>query len=252
MLYVADQMNYRIRQINRATLMVSTIAGTGTSGHTGDGQNATLAQIYSPSGLTFDPALNVFYITETYSVRTYNLSTGVITTFAGTGSVGSGGDNGPATSAQFNIASGSLGVDNNANVVYISDGSNNRIRMVNKTSGIITTIANANGFSGYTGDGGPALQARLKSNGPITYDSIQNIIYFADESNNVIRQIGVYTAPTTAAPTTGAPTTTTPGTTTSPGTVTPAPTATPSTTKVNASTKVQAGLLLIVAILLSC
>ena len=153
-IYVADPINHRIFKITSG--IITTFAGTGTSGYTGDGLAATLAELSGPTGIALDDAGNL-YIADwlNNSVRKVDIS-GVITTFAGTGVGGYSGDNVPASTAQLNQPQ-FVSADACGNI-YISDGLNGRIRRVTRT-GIITTIA-GKGIGGYSGDGGPATNAK--------------------------------------------------------------------------------------------
>ena len=120
-------------------------------------------------------------------VRKVNASTGLITTVAGSGRLGSGysGDGGPATSAQLTVAYG-VTVDAAGNL-YIADSWNQRIRKVTASTGVITTVA-GNGKAGYSGDGGPATSAQLNSPSGVAVDSAGNV-YIADTANNAIRRL---------------------------------------------------------------
>ena len=125
--YIADTSNHKIRKISASTGFISTIAGTGTAGITGDGGLATSAALNSPRGLTFDSLGNV-YIADTgnHKIRKISASTGFISTIAGTGTGGSTGDGGLAISSQLRNPTG-LAVDSFRNI-YISDSNNSKIR----------------------------------------------------------------------------------------------------------------------------
>jgi len=184
-LFILEAVNSVVRKVDAAGI-ISTVAGNGTKGYSGDGGPATLAQLNNPFDLAIDPAGNI-YIAEKYNkvIRKVNTA-GIITTFAGNGTSGYSGDGGPATVAQFTSPDG-VAVDNTGNV-FIADGQNAVIRKVN-SAGIISTIA-GKGTYGYSGDGGQATSAQFAVNSPndITIDNAGNI-YAADYENHVIRKI---------------------------------------------------------------
>ncbi|MBS1788550.1 MAG: hypothetical protein JST85_12550 [Acidobacteria bacterium] len=162
-----------------------TVAGTGTNGFTGDGGLAISANISRPIRMTFDVAGNL-YFADFNNNRVRRVATnGIITTVAGNGAAGYSGDNGPATSAQLN---GPLGValDKTGNLL-IADGANNRIRMVNVSTGVITTIVGT-GDTGFNGDGGAATGARISGPENVFVDKDNNI-FIADFGNHRIRKI---------------------------------------------------------------
>lgn len=152
----ADTANCRIRKINPSKI-VSTIAGTGTCGFSGDHGMATAAMLSFPNGLWLDSAGNL-YIADTFNqrIRVVN-SLGVINTVAGNGSAGFSGDGGPATSASLNYPRHAI--PDSAGNLYIADQQNHRVRRVD-TGGTITTIG-GNGETGCKGDGGQAINAHL-------------------------------------------------------------------------------------------
>jgi uncharacterized protein (TIGR03437 family) len=185
-LYIADSANNRIRKVAAATGIVTTVAGNGAFGYSGDGGSATSAQLRSPQGVAMDSAGNL-YITDSGNnrIRKVAAATGAITTVAGTGSQGDSGDGGPAASAQFNYPWG-VAVDGSGNV-YIADYNSRRIRKVAAATGIITTVA-GNGTPGYSGDGGPATSAQLLGPYGVAVDGSGNL-YIADSGNYVIRKV---------------------------------------------------------------
>ncbi|MGZ3862800.1 MAG: NHL domain-containing protein [Bacteroidia bacterium] len=164
--------------------IITTIAGNGTSGYSGDGGPATSAQFYLPGGIALDQKGNI-YVADIFNhcIRKIDTS-GIISTFAGTGVAGFSGDNGPATSAKLNqpIA---VACDKHNNV-YISDGNNNRLRKVD-TSGTIHTFVGSGSY-GFGGDGGPALSATISQPLCVAVDSIGNV-FFGDYNNHRIRKI---------------------------------------------------------------
>jgi trimeric autotransporter adhesin len=185
-LYVADQINACVRMVNLATGVITTVAGNGTPGFSGDGGPATLAALNTPDDLAIDSS-NHLYIADVDNncVRMVDLTTGIITTFAGNGTWGYSGDGGPATLASFRSPL-NLAVDS-SNHLYISDAHNACVRVVDLTTGIITTFA-GNGTSGFSGDGGPATLASLVQPSGIGIDSVGNV-YIADFSYQVIRMV---------------------------------------------------------------
>ena len=154
--YIADRGNDRIRRVDGAGV-ITTIAGTGVRGFSGDGGPAVEAKLDGPSGIAVDGAGNV-YIADRGNDRIRRVDgAGVITTIAGTGVRGFSGDGGPAVEAKLDGPSG-IAVDGAGNV-YIADYNNHRVRRVDG-AGIITTIAGT-GVRGFSGDGGPAVEAEL-------------------------------------------------------------------------------------------
>ena len=179
-LYIADTNNQCIRKV--ANGVITTVAGNGTPGYTGDNNPATSAQLYGPTAVAVDSAGNL-YIADTNNQCIRKVANGVITTVAGNGTRGSSGDNGPATSAQLNNPYG-LAADAAGNL-YIADSSNNRIREV--SGGMIATVA-GNGAAGFGGDNGPATSAHLAYPQDLAVDSAGNL-YIADTNNNRIRKV---------------------------------------------------------------
>ena len=155
-LYIADSGNYRIRKVTPLGI-ITTVAGVGTGGFSADGKPATEVHLNSPYGIAVGPDGSL-YIAEFYGHRVRRVGPeGIITTVAGTGAGGFGGDGGLATGTQLNNPLGlAVGGDGS---LYIADKSNQRIRRVG-IDGTITTVA-GNGSSGHGGDGGPANQAQL-------------------------------------------------------------------------------------------
>lgn len=179
-IYIADNGNQRIRMVNTSGI-ISTIAGTGTAGFSGDGTAATLAMIKNPYYIILDVSGNIYFSGDN-RVRKINTS-GIISTVAGSGGTTYGGEGIMATLGGV-VATG-IAVDASGNL-YIADKSNNRIRKVN-TSGIITTFA-GNGTLGSLGDGGPATSAQLYAPHGIAFDSLGNL-FVTDYSNYKIRKI---------------------------------------------------------------
>ncbi|MCF8450046.1 MAG: hypothetical protein K9G49_09280, partial [Taibaiella sp.] len=163
--------------------IITTIAGNSIPGYNGDGGLATVANMQAPYQAVSDAVGNV-YIADTYNNVIRKISaTGIISTFAGTGASGYGGDGGPASAANFNYPI-SLTFDAAGNL-YVADHGNSRIRKIS-TSGIITTFA-GNGSDSHSGDGGPATAASFGSISAICFDAIGNMIM--SEYNCYIRKI---------------------------------------------------------------
>jgi sugar lactone lactonase YvrE len=193
LLYIADSNNDKIRVVNRTTGFISTFAGGGAS--VSDGIQATAASISKPYGVTVDTVNNLVYIANTYvhNVRVVSRTSGIITTVAGTGVPGYSGDGGLANGAKLYFPT-SVTVDNNNNLVYIAEGNNNCVRVVNRTSGIISTFAGICTSAGYSGDGGLAINATLSYPMGMTIDPNTNSMYIADGANNKIRVVKALTS----------------------------------------------------------
>lgn len=181
---VADANNNRVRRIDTAGI-ITTIAGTGVDSSYGDGGPATAAGLDYPSDVAADKYGNI-YISEYYGHRIRKINTsGIITTYAGMGGVGSSGDGGPATAARIHSATGIV-VDANGNV-FFSDAYNNRVRKID-INGIITIFAGT-GIPGYSGDGGPATAANLNSPTGLALDNIGGVYVSDHRVNHAIRKI---------------------------------------------------------------
>ena len=171
---------------------ISTVAGNGTQGHSGDNGPAIDAELFRPYAIAIDKYNNIYEGEDGGNcVRKINTS-GTITAFAGTGSQGSSGDNGPATAAEFWRCLG-IAADVFGNV-YMSDANNYRIRKVD-ASGIVTTIAGT-GVGGFSGDNGPAVAAEVAPVG-LALD-INGNIYDAEFANNRVRRISSILAVTSS------------------------------------------------------
>ena len=180
-LYIAEWNNHRIRKVDSAGV-ISTVAGTGTAGFSGDGGAATSAQLSNPQDVALDAAGNL-YIADVNNNRIRKVdSSGNISTVAGGGS--SLGDGGAATAAQLG-APRSVALDGAGNL-YIADWSDHRIRKVD-SSGNISTVAGT-GTQGFSGDGAAATAAQLNSPWDVAVDGSGNL-YIADRNNNRIRKV---------------------------------------------------------------
>jgi len=184
-IYIPDYANHRIRKVDAATGIITTIAGNGANGYSGDGGPATAATLSYPVSICKDISGNLLWAEYGNNViRKLDITTGVISTVAGTGVNGYSGDNGPATSAKLGQPNGVF-VDAAA-IVYISEDGNNVIRAVN-TAGIIKTIVGTGTYA-YTGDGGPATAATIYNPYGVYVDVVGNL-YIADAGNSVIRKV---------------------------------------------------------------
>ncbi len=184
-LYIADQGNNAIRQVSTNGI-IATVAGTGANGFSGDGGPATAASLSNPAGVVVD-ALGNLFIADSGNMRIRKVNTsGVISTVAGIGYAGYYGDGGAATSA-FMESPASVAVDALGNL-YIADGTEH-VRKVG-LNGIISTVAGNAGL-GYSGDGGPATNARLSEVYGVAVDAFGDL-YIADTGNNRIREIWAY------------------------------------------------------------
>jgi NHL repeat len=205
-LYIADTEDNVVREIT-PNGVIHLVAGNGTEGDRGDNGPAVRAELASPQGVAVDAKGDVF-IADTYNNVVREVTPrGFISTVAGDGTPGYRGDNGPAVRAELSSPTG-LALDALGNL-YIADAGNNVIRRVS-TSGVITTVAGdvkadqaSGGLGGFSGDGGPATQARLNSPQDITLDKAGDL-FIADTFNNAIREVTPNGTITTVVNTTGA------------------------------------------------
>ena len=181
--YVADSANGRIRRIDPSGV-ITTIAGGGACCRLRDGGPATEAWLSSPSDVALNGSGNI-YVTERLNGRIRTIDpTGTITTIAGTGERGYSGDGGPAIEAQLGFLDG-IALDSSGNI-YVADYENSRIRRIDP-AGMITTFAGT-GEEGYSGDGGPATEARLDRAQGVAVDEAGRL-YIADSANGRIRRV---------------------------------------------------------------
>ncbi len=181
-LFVVDYVNNRIRRIDTQGI-VTTVAGNGQRGFSGDGGPATSAPLEFPFSADVDSSDRLL-ISDTFNNRIRRVSQGIISTAAGTGRLQNPGDNGPATSAQFNRPYG-VAIDAAGNM-FVADTYQYLIRKI-AVNGVITTIA-GNGRLGYSGDGGAALNAALNAPESVAVDATGNV-YIADTFNHRIRRV---------------------------------------------------------------
>ncbi len=182
-LIFADAGNNRVRKIDTSGI-ITTVAGKGVAGFTGDGGMATGANLNNPTGVAVDLAGNI-YIADAGNNRIRKVSTtGLISTFAGNGIPGYSGDGVPAIATSLFYPS-SIAADTLGNI-YIADQLNNRIRMVSP-AGMITTFAGV-GVAGFSGDGGPAVAASLSNPCAVKVDAAGNLL-ITDFGNYRLRKI---------------------------------------------------------------
>jgi sugar lactone lactonase YvrE len=198
--YIGDALNNRVRKLDVTTGIITTVAGTGVAGFSGDGGLGTNAELNFPSRPALDAAGNLYIADfQNNRVRRVDATTHVIVTVAGTGTAAYSGDGGPARDADLSGPI-SVTVDTSGNL-YVGDTNNARIRVVNTGTNTITvagiaiqpativTIA-GNGIIGYLGDGGPATNAELNFPTGLLLDPAGNL-YFADAKSNVVRAISL-------------------------------------------------------------
>ena len=183
-IYIADRGNHRVRRVSAAGT-ITTIAGTGVDGFSGDGAAAAMAQLNSPSDVFLDTS-GVLYIADTNNHRLRAIAPGdsTISTIAGTGSAGFSGDGGLATNARFAFPR-AVFVDT-AGSIYIADRFNHRVRRIN-TNGNITTLS-GDGVFGASGDGAAANIARLGSPGGVWLHDNREL-FITDGGNHRIRRV---------------------------------------------------------------
>jgi sugar lactone lactonase YvrE len=187
----ADRLNRRVRRVDGKTRAITTLAGNGSAKYSGDGGPAADAGLVEPNGVALD-GRGRLYIADVadHRIRSVDLASGIIETFAGTGKGRHDGDGGPAASASIHGAR-AVGVGPDG-TVYILERQGNSLRTVDARSRTIRTVAGT-GAAGYAGDGGPALQAQFNGPKELTIDKDGNI-YIVDTENHAIRRIDARTA----------------------------------------------------------
>jgi streptogramin lyase len=183
-LYICDTANHRIRKVSRDG-KITTVAGTGERGWSGDGGSATAAKLNEPYEVRFDKAGNVFWVERlSHCVRRLDTKSGFVTTIAGNGTAGFSGDGGPATKAQLSDPH-SIGFDKRGDL-YICDVKNNRIRKVDMKTRTISTFA-GNGERKPTPDGARFAQAPLAGPRALDFDRAGNLWLALREGNAVLK-----------------------------------------------------------------
>ena len=182
-LYIADWFNYRVREVSNG--VITTVAGNGGSGFSGDGGPATEAQIGAPVAVIVDAAGSLYIASGT---RIFKVSDGVISTVAGNGTSGFSGDNGPAVDAQLSGAAGMALAANGD--LYFADCNNSVVRRV--SNGVIATVAGTwpgtYSIGSFGGDNGPAATAQLSFPSAVAFDAAGSL-YIADSMNGRVRRV---------------------------------------------------------------
>ncbi|MCB0712947.1 MAG: choice-of-anchor D domain-containing protein [Ignavibacteriae bacterium] len=191
-LYVSESgsevdSTHRVRRIDRQTKIITTVAGGGKS-FDSDGAQATVARLMSPHGIALRDSILFIAERDAGRVKRVDLRTGIITTFAGNGRIGDRGDGGQATAAMLQLPTD---IAIYGDTLFIADALNNKIRLVNMTTGIISTFAGT-GLAGYGGDGGVPWMATMDSPSGVIVRG--DILYVSDRLNNRIRAITLYRA----------------------------------------------------------
>jgi sugar lactone lactonase YvrE len=184
--YLADSLNHCVRRVDLEG-RITTLAGTGVAGYSGDGGPAASAQLDWPQGVAVEQTGRYLFIADTsnHRIRLVDLTTGMISTAAGTGVSGFSGDGAVATGAALNAPKGVLtGPDG---TWWIADSGNDRVRQVSP-SAVIVTIAGT-GAAGFSGDGGQATLAQFDGPRGLARDAAGNL-YIADDNNDRVRRVG--------------------------------------------------------------
>lgn len=185
-LYISDYANQVVREVSAASGIITTVAGSTTATALGDNGPATSAMLTNPLGIVLDSAGNL-YIATAARIRVVNASTGTITTYAGNGTSGSSGDNGPATNATLSLPSG-MAIDKAGNI-YFTDPGAEVVRKITASTQVITTVAGVSfSYNLPIGDGGPATSASLQNPTGVAVDASGNV-YIADTYNLEVREV---------------------------------------------------------------
>lgn len=186
-IFMTDLGNSRVRKISATTGIITTIAGNGTSAYGTSGVQATSTSVYYPTAIAVDSSGNVYFAENSSRIRKITVSTGVISTVAGSTSGGFTGDNGQAVNATFNGITG-LAFDS-ADNLYIADYSNHRVRRILASTGIVSTIAGS-ALTTTSGDGGLATSAGFAAPSGIALDAAGNV-YVTDSVSLRVRKFSV-------------------------------------------------------------
>jgi DNA-binding beta-propeller fold protein YncE len=186
-LYFSDTFNHRIRRVDARTGVITTCAGSGEAGYSGDGSLATLARLNEPYGIAIDKAANV-YIADRHNhcVRRVDGTSGMITTFAGNGSAEFSGDGGPASQAGI-VEPNGLALDPANGRLFIADVADHRVRVVDLATGNIATFAGT-GEARHSGDGGPATAAGIHGARAVKV-AADGTVYILERQGSTLRAV---------------------------------------------------------------
>jgi sugar lactone lactonase YvrE len=186
-LYFSDTFNHCVRRVDRASGRISTVAGCGKKGSSGDGGPATAAQLNEPYGVALDLLGNLFIVDRlNLRIRKVDAKTGIIETVAGDGQSSYSGDGGPATAASLREPNG-VAIDTRGDELFIADVADQRVRVVDLKSGRIATFAGT-GRKEHSGDGGPVAQASLLGPRAVHVDRLGHV-YICEREGNSIRKV---------------------------------------------------------------
>jgi hypothetical protein len=185
-LFLSDTFNHRIRRVDARTGLISTIAGEGSRGFSGDGGPATLARLNEPYGLEFSPAGDLYFADRLNGrVRKIDGKSGLITTVAGDGSKSGTGDGGPASKAGL-VEPNGVAIDAKGRL-FIADVADNRFRVVDLPTGLISTFSGT-GRDRHTGDGGPAARASIAGARAVAVGR-DGVVYLIERQGNTLRAV---------------------------------------------------------------
>jgi DNA-binding beta-propeller fold protein YncE len=186
-LFIVDMMNHAVRRVDARTQVITTIAGTGKPGYSGDGGPAAQAQLNQPHSIQFDPAGDLFICDiRNHVIRKVDMQTGVISTFAGTGKPGDTPDGAPIAGTPLR-GPRSLDFDRDGNL-WLATREGNQVFRFDRRAGKIMHVAGT-GQKGFTGDGGDPKRATLNGPKGIALDPVTNHVYLVDTENHAIRRI---------------------------------------------------------------
>jgi len=189
-LYFAEAVNHCVRRVERGGGIITTVAGTGKAGYSGDGGPAVEAELHSPYGIALDAANNLYIVDRLNAcIRVVEAATGIIRTLAGTGQPGYAGDGGSAQQAQFQEPN-DIALDGSGRA-YIADVRDHRVRVVDLATGFITTFAGTGG-GGSCGDGGLASQAALLGPRALAFGSAGDL-YICLRNDHKVRKVDMHT-----------------------------------------------------------